>query len=137
MWLWTVALHVCYRCLTLSLTTVKSWMDWGYMWGCHSAQTRPCLVKPPYIASPKLRTAGLSCLKIEWTNLIPVQDWGFIWGVVTPKDLVWDDKTPLQNHENIWKILRKNLNFVVKKDIWCSIVDIIFLNNINWLVIAR
>ena len=28
MWLWTVALHMCYRCLTLSLTTVKSWMDW-------------------------------------------------------------------------------------------------------------
>ena len=26
-----VALHMCYRHLTLSLTTVKSWMDWGYM----------------------------------------------------------------------------------------------------------
>ena len=60
-----------------------------------------------------------------------------MYGVVTPKDLVWNDKTPLQNHENIWKILEKNLNFAVKKDVWCSIVDIIFFNIKNWLAIAR
>ena len=60
-----------------------------------------------------------------------------ICGVVTPKDLVWNDKTPMQNHENIWYILGKNLNFVVRKDVWCYIVDIIFFNIKNWLVIAR
>ena len=26
LWLWAVALHICYRCLTLSLTTVDSWL---------------------------------------------------------------------------------------------------------------
>ena len=41
---------------------------------------------------------------------------GVICGVVTPKDLVSNDKTPLQNHENISKILEKNLNLAVKKD---------------------
>ena len=29
--LWTVALDMPYIWLTLSLTTVKSWMNWGYM----------------------------------------------------------------------------------------------------------
>ena len=89
--------------------------------------------KPPCIASPKVRTAGLLCLKIEWANSIPVQDWGYMWR----RHLVGNDKTPLQNHENILKILGKNLNFAVKKDVWCSIIDIIIFNIKNWLVIAK
>ena len=35
---------------------------------------------PPCIASLKLSTAGLQCLKIECENLTPVQDWGYMWG---------------------------------------------------------
>ena len=31
------SLHMFYRHLRLRPTTVKSWMDGGYMWGCHSS----------------------------------------------------------------------------------------------------
>ena len=42
---------LCYRFLALTFTSVKSWINLGYMWDC--------LVKPPCVASQKIRTAGL------------------------------------------------------------------------------
>ena len=108
---------MCYRHLTLSLTTVKNWMNWGYMWGRDSSWTRPCLVKPPCIAPLKLRTAGLQSLKIErGLNSIPVQ--GLYVESSRPKDIIWNDKTPCKTLK-MFGSPGKHLNFAVKKDVWC------------------
>ena len=135
MWLWTGALRLCYRPLTLSLT-VKSWMVWGYIWGGHSSQRRSCLVKPPCITSPKLRTAELQSLKIDVKNSISVQDWFYMWRHHTQRQcLKW--QKPLSKP---WKLLvdpGEHLNFAIKKDVGCNIAERIFFNIKNQFVIAR
>ena len=59
-----------------------------------------------------------------------------MWGRHTQRPcLKWQN--PLAKYGNILEILGKNLNFAVKKNVWCSIVDMIFFNIKNRLVIAR
>ena len=47
-------------------------------------------------------------------------------GVVTPKDNVWNDKTPLQ--KNTLVDPGKKLHFAVKQNVWGGIVKITFVN---------
>ena len=81
LWLWTVALHMCYRRLTLSLTTVDSWLtgvicevvnpqrpdqDWQAPLQCFSWKLGSC--------------RGVNSWRLSEQTQSHYLDWGNMWG---------------------------------------------------------
>ena len=139
MWLWTVVLHMCYRHLTLILTQLR--VGW----------TRViCEFVNLHRQDHMLGQGSLHYFsKIKDCRVVMPENWvsnlnshkkaGIICGVVTPKDNLWNDKTPLQTMKIFGRSWEK-LKLCCKKgmyNVWCRFVDIIFFIIKNWLVIAK
>ena len=148
MWLWTVALHRCYRRLTLSFTTVKSWM------GSSLLISKTMLDRAPLQCFSETKNYRVARPESWVSNSIPIQDWGYMWdrhtqqtqfpyrtevicGVVTPKDNIWNDKNLLQKKLLKFLVDAGEHSFSIKKDVWCSIVERHLFNIKNQFVIAR
>ena len=74
LWLWTVALHMCYWRRTLSLTTVDSWKTVVICEVVTPPRQDHVWSSPLAILLLQLRATGLLSLKIEWVISISVQN---------------------------------------------------------------
>ena len=107
-----------------------------------------CVRSSLIIDKTMLGQASLHCFsKTKDCKVVMPENWvsklnsrtglGLYVGSSHPKTLSEMTKPTCKTMETFGRSWEKNLNFAVKKDVWCSIVDIIFFNIKNWLVIAR
>ena len=81
LWLWTVALNMCYKCLTISLTTADSWLI-GLIYEVVTPQrpNQDWQVRLQSFSWKLGSCRGVNSWRLSEQSQSPYLDWGNMWG---------------------------------------------------------